>query len=243
MPAVYDTIGKGYSSLRQPDRRLAAQIRAALGEVKSVVNVGAGTGSYEPQDCAVTAVEPSAEMIRQRPFDAAPAVQAEAGDLPFCDNAFDAGLAILTVHHWPDKAQGLSELRRVVSGRIVIVTFDPSHEGNWLDEYLPSLRKLDAEQMPAMESYAATLGPVDIRPLLVPHDCADGFLYAYWRRPEAYLDPAIRAGSSSFHKLTDLAEGLSRLECDLADGTWHSRHAALLDREEMDLGYRLVITR
>lgn len=211
--------------------------------MESVLNVGAGTGSYEPRDCAVTAVEPSAEMIRMRPASAAPAIQAHAGDLPFADNSFDAGLAILTVHHWPDKAQGLREMRRVVRGRIAIVTFDPAHAGNWLDEYLPSLKELDAEQMPAIESYAATLGPVEIRPLMVPHDCTDGFLYAFWRRPEAYLDPAIRAGSSSFHKLADLEDGLARLERDLADGTWQQRHAELLHREEMDLGYRLVITR
>lgn len=242
MPALYDRIGTSYASLRKPDPRIARQINDALGEAQTVLNVGAGTGSYEPVDRAVTAVEPSIEMIRKRPPDAASVLQALAENLPFEDKAFDAAMAILTVHHWADQAAGLRELRRVTRGPIVILTFDPAARP-WLTDYLPELSALDEEAMPRMSDYARFLGDVEVRPVLVPHDCTDGFLYAYWRRPEAYLDPAIRAGSSSFWKLDNLEAGLGRLADDLASGAWARRYAALLDADSYDAGYRLVIAR
>lgn len=228
--------------MRRPDPRIAALIHAALAPAQTVLNVGAGTGSYEPADRAVTAVEPSAAMIAKRPADAAPAVQASADRLPFADNSFDAAMAVLTVHHWPDKAAGLAELRRVTKGPIVLLTFDPEARP-WLTDYLPALAALDAAQMPALGDYARWLGPVEIVPVPVPHDCSDGFLYAYWRRPHAYLDPHVRSGSSSFWALDGLEAGLDRLARDLESGDWQRRHAALLDAVVWDVGYRLVVSR
>lgn len=240
MPAVYDRIGTDYAQHRRPEPRIAARIEAALGTSESVLNVGAGTGSYEPPNRAVAAVEPSAAMIAQRSANAARAVQAHAEDLPFEDKSFDAAMAILTVHHWRDPTAGLREMRRVVRGPVIILTSDPAHPGCWLDHYFPQLRALDQVQMPPMTLYGEVLGAVEIEAVPVPWDCEDGFLYAFWRRPEAYLDPAIRSGSSSFWKIGGVDEGLRRLRADLESGEWRRRNAALLDRSELDAGYRLV---
>lgn len=241
MSALYDRIGDGYAGLRRADPRIAAQVYAALGPSESLLNVGAGTGNYEPADRRVIAVEPSWRMIRQRRPGAAPAIQAEAARLPFADGAFQAGLAVLTVHHWADPAAGLRELRRVVRDRIVILTFDPGARP-WLTHYLPELAALDEAQMPELSAYAGALGRVQIETLQVPHDCLDGFLYAYWRRPEAYLDPRLRSGSSSFRALADPRAGLQRLRIDLESGEWDRRYAGLRGLDAYDAGYRLVIS-
>lgn len=240
MFARYDTIGINYEQLRKPDHRIASQINLALGTAATVLNVGAGTGSYEPTDRQVTAVEPSIEMIRKRHAKAAPAVQASADRLPFDDQSFDAAMAILTIHHWPDKAAGLHEMKRVTRGPIVLLTFDPSCRP-WLTEYLPELAVLDERQMPAMSQYAEWLGPVTTVPVPVPHDCTDGFLYAYWQRPEAYLDDRIRSGSSSFWSLPGLEAGIAGLAHDLASGEWDRKFGHLRRENEYDAGYRLVI--
>lgn len=240
MAALYDRIGVDYDNLRRPDPRIAARIRAALGDAASVLNVGAGTGSYEPADCAVTAVEPSAAMIARRPPGAAPAVQGVAGALPFADGSFDAAMAILTVHHWPDPAAGLAELRRVTRGRIVILSFDPAARP-WPVDYFPALAALDEAAMPPLSLFSRCLGPVSITPLPVPHDCSDGFLYAWWRRPAAYLDARIRSGSSSFWLIDGVEAGVARLAADLASGAWQQRHADLLGLEALDVGYRLIV--
>ena len=240
MVAKYDTIGINYAQLRKPDPRIAKAIWAALGDAETVLNVGAGAGSYEPPDRKVTAVEPSLEMIRKRGPSAAEVIQASAGDLPFDDDAFDASMAILTVHHWPDKAAGLREMRRVTRGRIVLLTFDPVRRP-WLTDYLPKLAILDEAQMPAMSDYERWLGNVGVSPVLVPRDCTDGFLYAYWHRPEAYLDARIRSGSSSFWAISDAETGLGRLKHDLDTGEWARRYADLLSMDLYDAGYRLVV--
>jgi len=241
MGARYDTIGVNYAELRKPDPRIAAAIEDALGPAKKVLNVGAGTGSYEPADRDVMAVEPSREMIRKRGPSAAEAIEASADKLPFEDDSFDASMAILTLHHWPDKEAGLREMRRVTRSRIVLLTFDPSHRP-WLTDYLPELAALDEAQMPAMSDYERWLGPVRVTPLLVPHDCSDGFLYAYWRRPKAYLEPRVRSGSSSFWALGDKAQrGLRRLRQDLETGAWERRYSNLLALPAYDAGYRLVV--
>jgi SAM-dependent methyltransferase len=240
MGAKYDVIGNNYAELRKPDPRIAAIIHDALGPGETILNVGAGTGSYEPEDRAVTAVEPSGEMIRKRAASAAKVIQASAEELPFADKSFDAGMAILTIHHWPDKEAGIREMRRVTRGRIVLLTFDPSHRP-WLTDYLPALAALDEAQMPGMADYERWLGPVRVTPVLVPHDCSDGFLYAYWRRPAAYLDPYVRSGSSSFFAIGDARAGLERLRKDLESGAWEERYAALLTLDEYDAGYRLVV--
>jgi SAM-dependent methyltransferase len=238
--AAYDVIGRGYSARRRPDPRIAAAIEGALAGTETVLNVGAGAGSYEPQDRRVVAAEPSAVMIRQRPPGAPPVVRAAAEALPFADNSFDAASAFLTVHHWSDPARGLAELRRVARGPVVVLTFDPANRAAWLLDYLPELARLDEARMPTMPSYERWLGPVRVETVPVAHDCKDGFLHAWWRRPQAYLDPRVRAAISSFHRI-DAAAGLSRLAADLESGAWKRRHAHLLDADALDLGYRLVV--
>lgn len=240
MGAKYDTIGVNYAELRKPDARIARVIDEALGSAKTVLNVGAGTGSYEPADRSVVAVEPSGEMIAKRRPDAARAVQASADDMPFEDKSFDASMAILTIHHWPDKQAGLNEMRRVTRGRIVLLTFDPAHRP-WQTDYFPELAALDEAQAPRMSDYERWLGPVRITPVLVPHDCTDGFLYAYWRRPAAYLDARIRSGSSSFWAIGNVDPALDRLRQDLDSGAWERRYADLLKLDAYDAGYRLVV--
>jgi SAM-dependent methyltransferase len=242
MRTSYDTIGINYSDLRKPDRRIAMVIRQALGGAETVLNIGAGAGSYEPFDTQVTAIEPSAEMIRQRGASAAPTALGYAEDLPFPDNSFEASMAILTIHHWADKAKGLREMRRVTRGPVVLLTFDPSCRGFWLGDYIPELVALDDMIMPAMTEYEKWLGPVEISTVPIPHDCTDGFLYAYWRRPSAYLDPRITAAMSSFQMIDNLAEGLGKLARDLDSGAWAERYSGLLELDACDAGYRLVVT-
>lgn len=241
---LYDSIGLDYGTYRRPDPRLADAIKRALGEVASVVNVGAGAGSYEPTDRVVKAVEPSLTMIRQRPAGSAPVVQASATHLPFRDGAFAAAMAVLTIHHWPDRVRGLAELARVARQRVVIVTWDPASMAFWLvDDYFPAMMEIDRPLFPTLDEFRQVLGPVEVQPFLVPHDCTDGFLGAYWRRPHAYLNPGVRGAISSFSKIGDVDAGVARLRRDLVDGTWERRHGHLLPRAELDLGYRLVIAR
>ena len=240
MPAKYDVIGANYADLRKPEPRIARYIENALGPAQSVLNVGAGTGSYEPADRLLIAVEPSREMITKRGSTAASAVQASADCLPFDDDAFDASMAVLTIHHWADKEAGLREMRRVTRGRIVLFTFDPACRP-WLTEYLPELAALDDVQMPTMADLDGWLGPVQITPVPVPHDCCDGFLYAYWRRPAAYLDPYLRSGSSSFWVLDNVDAGLQTLKRDIETGAWARRYEELLTLDAYDAGFRLVV--
>jgi SAM-dependent methyltransferase len=237
----YDTIGVDYAALRRPDPRIAARIEAALGPAQAILNVGAGSGSYEPAGRRITAVEPSAEMIRQRPASDARVIRASAEDLPFADRSFDAAMAVLTVHHWQDPLRGLREMRRVTRGPLVILTYDPAFRGFWLADYVPALVALDDERMPPLSLYADALGPVDISPVPIPHDCRDGFLCAYWRRPAAYLDPRIRAAMSSFWAIGDVADAMARLAAEVDDGEWQRKYGAILPLDACDLGYRLVV--
>jgi SAM-dependent methyltransferase len=192
-------------------------------------------------DRAVIAVEPALEMIRQRRARSVPVVQASATHLPFRDGAFSAALAVLTVHHWPERRRGLEEMARVVRRRLVLVTWDPEAAGFWLvEEYFPDLVAIDRRIFPSLEELRRVWGALRVEPLLIPHDCTDGFLGAYWRRPQAYLDAGVRGAISTFAKLHDLA-GLERLQHDLADGTWERRYGYLRSQTELDLGYRLVV--
>lgn len=242
MEVKYDSIGLNYAELRKPDPRIAAMIENALGPAETILNVGAGTGSYEPASRKVTAVEPSAEMIRQRSPMAAPAVQASAEDLPFENDSFDASMAILTVHHWRGQEAGLREMRRVTRGPVVLLTVDASHQDMWLLDYFPQLATMDEAQMPRMSDYERWLGPVRIVPVPIPHDCTDGFLHAYWRRPAAYLDRRIRSGISSFWAMRDTAyQGLEKLARDLESGEWERRYSRQLALDAIDAGYRLVV--
>jgi SAM-dependent methyltransferase len=229
--------------VRREDPHIAARIRAALGDARTVVNVGAGTGSYEPSDLEVVAVEPSETMIAQRPEGAAPVVRAFAEALPFEDASFDVALGVLTDHHWSDHARGLAEMRRVAR-RVVLFTWDPAtvHDMWIVRDYLPSVPELIPDGY-RLAHTLARLGDARIEPVPIPHDCRDGFFHAYWRRPEAYLDPAVRDGISAF-ALMDwgcVNEGLARLASDLDSGEWARRNADLLDLEELDGGYRLIV--
>jgi SAM-dependent methyltransferase len=243
MDAHYDAIGRTYTATRQTEPRIAARIWAALGAARTVVNVGAGTGSYEPPDREVTAVEPSAVMIAQRPPGAAPAVQASAEALPFADASFDAAMAVLTLHHWKDWRAGCAELLRVARGPVAVLSWDPSYRRRfWLGpDYFDHLVDPDAEGFPSLAEQAAALD-AEVEVVPVPWDCSDGFFSSFWRRPEAYLDPAVRAGISTLAgREPALADGLRRLRADIESGAWARRHADLLELDELDLGYRLLV--
>jgi SAM-dependent methyltransferase len=244
MGASYDRIGVGYARFRKPDPRIAAEIWSALGDALTVVNVGAGTGSYEPDDRVVLAVEPSEAMVKQRPPDAAPCVRATAEHLPLADQSFDAAMAILTIHHWSDPVKGLRELARVAR-RVVVFTYEPAiHNAFWLwQEYFPAAGSASAASELPVEQVAETIGADRIETLLVHRDCTDGFGPAYWRRPAAYLDPDVRACISGLARLsdTDFAHGAQRLRADLETGAWQTRHRNLLDIETIDAGLRLVV--
>lgn len=240
----YQSLGRSYSGTRRPDPRIQRQVVDALGGAESVVNVGAGTGSYEPPGRRVVAVEPSLAMIAQRGPGASPAVQGVAEGLPFGDQTFNAALAILTIHHWNDLERGLSELRRVAR-RQVILMFEPRMSWDfWLVEYFPEFQSLPTEiKAPSIEDLRKHLNVQSVAPVPVPWDCIDGFAGAYWRRPEAYLDPAVRAGISSLAQLSPgaIERGVQKLRHDLASGAWHDRYGYLLQLQELDLGYRLLI--
>jgi SAM-dependent methyltransferase len=230
--------------MRQEDPRLAARIRAALGDARSVVNVGAGAGSYEPADIDVVAVEPSAVMRAQRRPGAAPVVDASAEELPFEDDSFDAAMAILSDHHWSDHDRGLAELRRVARRRVVLFNAQPhSVADSWLvRDYLHGFMGLVPDGY-SLEQTLERLGGGRIEPVPIPHDCRDGFMHAYWRRPHAYLDPRIRAAISVFGVLprAEVDEMVERLRADLDSGEWERRNGALLGLDELDLGYRLLV--
>jgi SAM-dependent methyltransferase len=243
MNTLYDTIGLNYANLRQPDPRIAQRIEAALGDAQTVLNVGAGAGSYEPAGRQITAIEPSAEMIQQRSASNATVIRGSAEDLPFDDKSFDASMAVLTIHHWSDQERGVMEMRRVTRDKIVFLTYDPSFRGFWLADYFPALVTLDEGQMPQMANYEKWLGSVEVSAVPIPHNCTDGFLAGYWRRPAAYLDERVRAAMSSFWALGDVSEELTKLEADLNSGAWEQRYSSLLDLKELDCGYRLVETK
>ena len=237
----YERIGGEYAKRRRADPRLARAVADALDGARSVVNVGAGAGSYEPSGPGTVAVEPAAVMIAQRPADAAPCVRAVAEALPFGDGTFDAGLAVLTVHHWSDRRAGLRELVRVARRKVVLFTWDPDCDGFWLlTDYMPEMLAADRRRFPGLGALREALGDVRVQRVAIPHDCTDGFLGAYWRRPDAYLDPSIRRGISSFAR--DLyAAGVARLAADLESGAWAHKHGHILRRAELDIGLCLVV--
>lgn len=237
----YERIGDGYAERRRADRRLARAIAQALDGAGRVVNVGAGAGSYEPAGPGTVAVEPAATMIAQRPADAAPCVRGCAEALPFGDRTFDGGLAVLTIHHWSDWRAGLGELARVVRRRLVLFTWDPACDGFWLvRDYLPGMLAADRRRFPDLGALRETLGEVRIERIPIPHDCTDGFLGAYWRRPDAYLDPSVRRSISSFAR-EEFAAGIARLAGDLESGAWARKYGHLLQQADLDIGCCLVV--
>ena len=242
---LYDTIGGTYAVTRRTEPRIAAQVWAALGDARTVLNVGAGTGSYEPPGRDVTAVEPSALMRALRPAGTAPCVAAGAESLPFEDQSFDVAMAFATVHHWPDPIAGLAEMRRVA--RHVVVFTHETRDADWLHrfwltrDYLPEV----ADFLVGRPSLAELASAIDARvePVLIPWDCADGFFEAYWRRPEAYLDEDVRRGMSVWTRVGPGAEqrAVRNLRDDLASGRWAERNRDLVDLEAAELGLRLLI--
>jgi SAM-dependent methyltransferase len=244
--ALYDTIGGTYAQFRRPDPHIAAAIEAALGDATSVVNIGAGTGSYEPRDRDVIGVEPSAVMIQQRPAGAAPCLQGSAEDLPLETESVDAAMAILSAHHWANLEAGFREMARVARKRAVLLTWIPGSAAApfWLTEdYFPEMASNDHAIFPSAPVLTAmlerTIGPVHMSSIPIPHDCSDGLLGAYWRRPEAYLDADMRSAMSAFARI-DAEPGVSRLRADLSSGRWAERNGHLLALDALDLGYRVV---
>jgi SAM-dependent methyltransferase len=243
--AVYDSIGACYAPLRRPDARLTRALRAALGPAESIVNVGAGAGSYEPPDCDVVAVEPSVTMIRQRQAEAGPAVRGIAEALPLSDGCVDAALAVFTIHHWTDVANGLDDLVRVARQRIVLLTMDPSHlEQHWvIAEYAPEIMDAHVAAFPSIAWLLEVLPSPRTVEWEVPADCSDLFMAALWARPEAYLHPAIRSATSVWHQLPAAVadRAIERLRADLAAGTWDARHGDLRRTSALDVGVRIVV--
>jgi len=243
--ADYDRHATAYPAQRRADPRIAACIHAALGYARTVVNVGAGAGSYEPEDRYVIAIEPSAGMRAQRPAHLAPAIDARAEALPLDDDAVDAAMAIFTVHHWDDRVAGLRELRRVARGPVVVLTLDIDVRARFwfFTDYLPEGLAEECGRFLPVDEIAGVLGGALVEPVPTPADCSDGFIEAYYARPEAYLDPAIRAGQSLWPLLRAGVErrALAQLEADLASGAWDERHGHLREQPAHDGALRLVI--
>ena len=245
--ADYSRIGEGYARIRQPDPRIAAQILDALGDARTVLNVGAGAGSYEPVDRDVTAVEPSASMRAQRPAHLSAAIDATSDLLPFDDQTFDASMASVTVHQWPNLARGLGEMRRVTRGPVVILTFDPVPPQHWwLIDYAPELIEVEAARMPPIATIEAALGgKTEVRTVMVPRDCVDGFGQAFFARPERMLEPEVRRAMSAWSFVPDdvVARFERELFSDLESGQWDARYGEFRSLAEFDAGLRIVIGR
>lgn len=241
----YSAIAADYANVRRPDPRIGAQLAAALGDARTVINMGAGTGSYEPTDRHVVAVEPAAEMRARRDLALPPAIDATADALPFDDDAFDAALAVFTIHHWPDLERGLAEVRRVTHGPVVIMTADPEALADlWLAEYAPEFHQTERARYPDLARIAAALGgSLDIRPLRIPLDCTDGFADAFYGRPEAMLDAAVRNAQSAWSFVDAEAQSrfTERLRADLDSGAWDERHGHLRTQPELEASIRILI--
>lgn len=241
----YERHGGAYARHRREDPRIAARIHAALGGARTVLNVGAGAGSYEPLDRWVLAVEPSATMRAQRPPGAAPVIDARAEDLPLDDGAVDAAMACVTIHHWEPPAAGLAELRRVARGPVIVFTFDLGALPAWQHEHLAEGLEIERPRFPAIDAVAAALGGrTRIERVPTPGDCVDGFLEAFWRRPEALLDPAVRASQSMWALLAPGVEErmIDRLCAALDSGVWDAAHGHLRAQDSYDGALRLVVS-
>lgn len=240
---VYDRIGDNYSQTRQEDSRWKDLITEALGDARTVLNVGAGTGSYEPTDRYVLAVEPSSTMRAQRPPTSAPSLVGVAEDLPFDDDSFDLTLAILTVHHWGDIERGVSELRRV-GRRTIVLSYDMRIQRSfWLTrDYIPEIAEAEITRVPSIEKLHSLLEPAEIKPMPVWHDHEDGVMTAYWQRPDCLLEPKVRLSCSAL-RLTNhesVSRGLGRLSKDLLSGEWDRKYGALREQKTYDAGFRLI---
>jgi len=241
MSVDYDQLAEQYKTYRQPDPKIAARIQFHIQGAQRVLNVGAGMGSYEPEDCEVVAIEPSHDMIAKRKRDKATLIQGFAENLPFKDNDFDVSMGILTLHHWLDITLGLKEMLRVSKDKIVIFTWIGYGSDFWLEDYIPEIIGVDEKLFPTIEELEQILGDISVETIEIPYDCTDGFMCAYWRRPEAYLDQKVRKAISTFSRIPDIQEGLNRLQDDISSGVWRKEHSHLFEKESLDLGYRLVV--
>lgn len=241
MSVNYDGLAKQYHRFRKPDRRIASIIWAHLGDAKNVLNLGAGTGSYEPINCQVVAVEPSEKMIALRQVSATKVIRGSAENLPFDKNTFDMSMALLTIHHWSDIPRGLKEMLRITRKKIILFTWIGYNNDFWLEEYIPEIRGNDKALFPSLQELEGMLGPIAVETVEIPFDCTDGFMCAYWRRPQAYLDANVRKAISTFSQLGNIQKRLQHLKDDLSSGIWDRKYGYLLQKNSLDLGYRLVI--
>ena len=241
MNAIYDDIGNNYSVTRRTDPKIAEQLYPELHGAIRIVNIGAGTGSYEPENIELVAVEPSSVMIAQRKVGSHRVEQAFAEQLPFENNSFSHAMTVLSMHHWQNRGRAFHEINRVAREKFVAITWDPKSEPFWLTrDYFPEIYEMDKQIFPGLEELQEYFDEVTIRPLEIPSDCQDGFLVAFWKRPEAYLSSKVRQGMSPFSKIENLSEGLQKLEADLASGVWARKNHALLGASYLDVGYRLI---
>ena len=244
MDAIYDDIGFNYSVTRCTDPEIAKQLYSELQGATRIVNIGAGTGSYEPENVALVAVEPSSKMILQRRVNSHRVEQAYAEKLPFENGSFSHAMTVNSMHHWENRALAFREINRVATEKFVAITWDPESDPFWLTrDYFPEIYEMDKCIFPKLEEFNEHFIEVRISPLEIPSDCKDGLLAAFWKRPEAYLSSKVRQSISPFSKIKNLAEGLQKLEDDLASGIWEKNNHAIVDSTSLDVGYRLISAR
>ncbi|MBK6511163.1 MAG: class I SAM-dependent methyltransferase [Haliea sp.] len=242
MGALYDTIGKEYSVGRRTDPKIAAHISRFLAGAASILNIGAGTGSYETGDANLIAVEPSRMMINQRSSGAYPVAQASAESLPFKDGAFTHSMTVLSMHHWSNRTEAFKEIKRVTTQRFVAVTWNPASKPYWLSaDYFPEIHHVDQAIFPSLQELTIAFPGMKFHSLPIPSDCIDGFTAAYWAKPQAYLDPIARQSMSTFTKIGNVESGLSKLESDLKSGIWENRYAEVTGLMELDVGYKVAV--
>jgi SAM-dependent methyltransferase len=244
MEAIYDDIGVNYSVTRCTDPEIAEQLYSKLRGATRIVNIGAGTGSYEPEGIELVAVEPSSKMISQRKNGSHRIEQAFAEKLPFKNNSFSHAMTVNSMHHWKSRALAFDEINRVATDKFVAISWDPESDPFWLTrDYFPEIYEIDKGIFPGMEELNEHFSEVVITPLKIPADCKDGLLAAFWKRPEAYLNRKVRQSTSPFSKIKNLAEGLRKLEDDIASGAWAKNNHAILNSTSLDVGYRLISAR
>ena len=241
MRPIYDDIGINYASNRQTDPRIAGQIQTLLKGARRILNIGAGSGSYEPEEADLVALEPSSAMIAQRKPESHPVIQGVVEQLPFEDDSFSHAMSILSMHHWENQAKAFGEINRVATDRFVALTWNPEAEPFWLTrDYFPEFHQRDKIIFPSVGELSTHFETVEAYAVPIPDDCVDGFMAAYWKRPEAYLDEGIRASISAFARLSDPTEGLRRLESDIKSGRWEEKNRAILDQSPLDAGFIIV---
>lgn len=241
MEALYDSIGLGYTLQRTTDPCIARQLYSHLEGAETILNIGAGTGSYEPDGASLIALEPSTEMLRQRHRDALPAVQGTAESMPFKDKCFSHAMTVLSLHHWKNRRQAFTEISRVTRETFIALSWDPHGKPFWLTrDYFPEIYSMDKNTFPGREEFSRYFDDVKIETVPIPASCKDGFLAAFWKRPRAYLDATVQTSISSFSKLGDYSAGINQLERDLGNGTWKKKNQALLEQDELDAGYIIV---